>query len=151
MRAAYSYDDHCKQRADGRWTIRDDEQRSSRARPRLVREASGADKRPVEGPESGEPLDSGALQDRLIAYAASLRETADASEDAFSKGMKVTLTPFEPGRPGGEPGNQPVADGYAFHASFGGLAGGMKVPYYGISLFRPGDKPLTDDPNAPCF
>lgn len=113
--------------------------------------ASGADKRPIEGPAPGEPLDAGALQDRLLAYAASLRETADASEDAFSKGMKVTLTPFEPGRLGGEAGNQPMADGYAFHASYGGLAGGMKVPYHGISVFRPGDKPLMDDPNAPCF
>lgn len=65
--------------------------------------------------------------------------------------MKVTLTPFELGRPGGEAGNQPMADGYAFHASYGGLAGGMKAPYHGISLFRLGDKPLTDDPNAPCF
>ncbi len=43
-----------------------------------------------------------------------------------------------------------MADGYAFHASHGGLAGGMKVPYHGISVFRAGDKPPTDDPNAPC-
>lgn len=55
--------------------------------------ASGADKRPVEGGAPGEPLDAGALQERLIAYAASLRETADASEDAFSKALKITLTP----------------------------------------------------------
>lgn len=113
--------------------------------------ASGAGKRPVKGGAPGAALDASVLQERLIAYAASLRVTADASEDAFSKAMKVTLTPFEPGRLGGEAGNQPMADGYAFHASYGGLAGGMKVPYHGVSVFRPGDKPLTDDPNAPCF
>ena len=112
---------------------------------------SGAENRPVGAQASGEPLDAGALQERLIAYAASLHETADASEDAFSKAMKITLTPFEPGRPGGEAGNQPMADGYAVHASYGGLMGGLKVPYHGVSVFRPGDKPLTDDPNAPCF
>lgn len=113
--------------------------------------ASSSDKSPVEGKAPGEPLDAVALQERLIAYAASLRETADASEDAFSKAMSVTLTPFEPGRPGGQSGNWPMADGYAFHASYGGLAGGMKAPYHGVSVFRPGDKPLTDDPDAPCF
>jgi hypothetical protein len=65
--------------------------------------------------------------------------------------MKVTLTSFEAGPLGEEVGNQPMADGYAFDASYGGLAGGMKVPYHGISVFRSGDKPLTDDPNSPCF
>lgn len=113
--------------------------------------ASSAARPPVEGQAPGEPLDAGALQQRLIAYAASLHETADASEDAFSKAMKVTLTPFEPGRPGGEAGNQPMADGYAFHASYASLRGDLKVSYHGVSVFRPGDKPLTDDPNAPCF
>jgi len=113
--------------------------------------ASSSDKPPVEGKAPGEPLDAVALQERLIAYAASLRETADASEDAFSEAMKVRLTPIKPGHPGGEAGNQPMADGYAFHASYGGLAGGMKVPYHGVSVFRPGGKPLTDDPDAPCF
>ncbi|WP_445514726.1 hypothetical protein [Stenotrophomonas sp. 3(2025)] len=82
---------------------------------------------------------------------ASLRETTDASEDAFTKAMKITLMPIEPGRAGGKAENQPMIDGYAFHASYGGLTGGMKVPYHGISVFRPGEKPLTDDPHAPCF
>jgi hypothetical protein len=31
-----------------------------------------------------------------------------------------------------------MSDGYAFHASHGGLAGGMKVPYHNISVLRPG-------------
>lgn len=113
--------------------------------------ASSSDKRPVEGKAPGEPLEAVALQERLITYAASLRETADASGDAFSKAIKVTLTPAEPGRPGGEAGNQPMADGCAFHASCAGLAGGMKVPYHGVSVFKPGDRPLTEDPDAPCF
>jgi len=91
------------------------------------------------------------LQQRLVAYAASLRETTDASEDAFSKAMKITLTPFEPGRAGGKAEDQPMTGGYAFHANYDGLAGGIKVPYHGASVFRPGGKPLTDDPHAPCF
>ncbi|QBR42904.1 hypothetical protein DAIF1_04310 [Stenotrophomonas indicatrix] len=103
------------------------------------------------GPAPSQPLDAATLQQRLVAYADSLRETTDASEDAFAKAMKITLTPFEPGRAGGEAENQPMLDGYAFHASYGGLTGGMKVPYHGISVFRPGGKPLTDDPHAPCF
>lgn len=111
--------------------------------------ASGAENHPDGAQASAEPLDAGALQERLITYAASLHETSDASEGAFCKAMKITLTPFEPGRLGGEAGNQPMADGYAFHASYGDLAGGMKVPYHGVSVFRPGDKPLTDDPDAP--
>ena len=98
-----------------------------------------------------QPLDAATLQQRLVAYAASLRETADASEDAFAKAMKITLTPFEPGRAGGKAENQPMADGYAFYAGYGGLAGGMNVPYHGVSVFRPDGKPLTDDPHAPCF
>jgi len=113
--------------------------------------ASSSGKSPVERKAPGEPLDAGVLQERLISYAASLHGTLDASEEAFSSAMKVTLTPFEPRRAGGEAGNQPMADGYAFHASYGGLAGGMKIPYHGVSVFRPDDKPLTDDPNAPCF
>jgi len=113
--------------------------------------SSGADKRPFERQPPAEPLDSVALQERLIAYAASLRTTADASEDAFANALKITLTPIEPGRPGGEVGNQPLAGGYAFHASYGGLAGGMKVPYHGVSVFKPGDRPLTEDPDSPCF
>ncbi|HDS1037542.1 TPA: hypothetical protein QDZ42_000826 [Stenotrophomonas maltophilia] len=91
------------------------------------------------------------MQQRLVAYAASLHETADASEDAFARAMKITLTPFAPGRAGGKAESQPMADGYAFHASYDGLAGGMKVPYHGVSVFRPGRRPLTDDPHAPCF
>jgi len=102
-------------------------------------------------PAPSQPLDAATLQQHLVAYAASLRETADASEDAFAKAMKITLTPFEPGRAGGKAENQPMLDGYAFHASYAGLAGGMKVPYHGISVFRPGGKLLTDDPHAPCF
>jgi len=43
-----------------------------------------------------------------------------------------------------------MTDGYAFHASHAGLVGGMRAPYHGISVFRAGDKPPTDDPNAPC-
>lgn len=98
-----------------------------------------------------QPLDAATLQQRLIAYAASLRESTDASEDAFAKAMKITLTPFEPGCAGGEAENQAMSDGYAFYASYVGLAAGMKVPYHGVSVFRPGGKPLTDDPHAPCF
>lgn len=106
---------------------------------------------PPSGPAPSQPLDPATLQQRLVAYAASLRETTDASEDAFSKAMKITLTPFEPGRAGGKAEDQAMTDGYAFYANYDGLAGGMKVPYHGVSVFRPGGKPLTDDPHAPCF
>lgn len=105
----------------------------------------------LSGTAPPQPIDAATLQQRLISYAASLSKTTDASEEAFAKAMKITLIPFEPGRAGGGAENQAMEDGYAFHASYSSLAGGMKVPYHGISVFRPGGKPLTDDPHAPCF
>jgi len=105
----------------------------------------------LTGAAPAQSIDAATLQQRLVAYAASLHKTTDASEEAFAKAMKITLIPFEPGREGGEAESQAMEDGYAFHASYSSLAGGMKVPYHGISVFRPGGKPLTDDPHAPCF
>lgn len=110
--------------------------------------AAGA---PSNGPASAQPLSASDLQQRLVAYAASLREPSDASEEQFSRAMKITLTPFEQGRAGGEAKDQPMADGYAFYASYGSPTRGMKAPYHGVSIYRPGRKALTEDPQAPCF
>lgn len=110
--------------------------------------AAGA---PSNGSVSVRPLSASDLQQRLVTYAASLHEPSDASEEQFSRAMKITLRPFEKGRAGGEAKDQPMADGYAFYASYGSPTRGMKTPYHGVSIYRPGQKALTEDPQAPCF
>lgn len=106
---------------------------------------------PSNFPASVRPLSASDLQQRIVAYAASLHEPSDASEEQFSRAIKIALTPFEKGRAGGEAKDQPMADGYGFYASYGSPTRGMKTPYHGISIYRPGKKALTEDPQAPCF
>lgn len=110
--------------------------------------AAGA---PSIGPASAHRLSASDLQQRLVAYAASLHELSDASQEQFSRAMRITLTPFEQGRAGGDAKDQPLADGYAFYASYGSTPRGMKAPYHGVSIYRPGRKALTEDLQAPCF
>jgi len=110
--------------------------------------AAGA---PSNSPASVRPISVSELQQRLVAYAASLHEPSDASEEKFSRAMEITLTPVEEGSTGREAKDQPMADGYAFYASYGSPTRGMKAPYHGVSIYRPGKKSLTEDPQAPCF
>lgn len=105
----------------------------------------------AQGPAPVRPLSASDLQQRLVAYAASLHEPSDASEEKFSRAMEITLTPVEEGRAGGEAKDQPMEDGYAFYASYGSSTRSMKAPYHGVSIYRPGKKALTEDPQAPCF
>lgn len=106
---------------------------------------------PSKASASVRPLSASDLQQRLVAYAASLHEPSDGSEEQFSRAMRITLTPFEKGRTGGEATDQAMADGYAFYASYETTLLGMKMPSHGVSIYRPGRKALTEDPQAPCF
>lgn len=106
---------------------------------------------PSNGPVAVRTLSASNLQHRLVAYAASLHESSDASEEKFSRAMEITLTPVEERRAGGEAKDQPMADGYAFYASYGSPTRSMKAPHHGVSIYRPGKKALTEDPQAPCF
>lgn len=57
---------------------------------------------PSNAPASAHRLSARDVQQHLVAYAASLHEASDGSEEQFSRAMKITLTLIEQGRAGGE-------------------------------------------------
>ena len=116
--------------------------------------------RPVDAGQSGPasahspsagPMTPAQLQQRLIAYAGSLKQPLDLSQDSFSSTFGITLIPYEAGVAGGHATRQHLTDDYMFYASVSAERGPTSFANHEVAVFQPGKKELTEDPNAACF
>lgn len=101
--------------------------------------------------QEAQPPTLSTLQERLIRYASSVKQSSDVSANAFASAFDVTLVPVALGASGGEAKRQPLAEGYLFYANFVPLPQPSALPIHEVIFFSPGGEALTEGNDKPCL
>lgn len=91
------------------------------------------------------------LQQRIVAYADSLKTRADISQDKFSAAIGVTLIPDEKVSIRSIAKGLVTAEGYNYGVSYFSVESAHAFPNHEVIFYQQGKQPVTDAPDGVCY